>query len=659
VPLVLYNERATELRLGEAIVRNAGPDALALSPRQPTQGYADLVKAFNLYHAYWRLGENVGVNTAIDEKGAHHGTFVNNPARTTGALFGDPKLAVSLRAAASQYVATTTLGTLGANLHTSTWSCFVKTTSTASQTIYGLVNTGTSMIVQCRSNTASNGNDTAAGWTAFKIRGNSAVQSAGAVNAPELYDGQWHHLIWESPANNSPFNCWVDGVKRTVVMGGFGTLATPINFDFPLALGAFNVRGTHSEFFDGEIDEMAVWALPFGAAHALNLPQAWGGTGSIRVAQGNRVRVQGTQYAQSLGRSAVELKQPERPRVTKDPSNLIFVDDYLTGDTDETRGIQAAFDDASPNSVIQFSDRTYTLQSPPRADRNGFSVLALPGHNILWPGASGPQGRIIVRGGGGTWGTRTKLHYTGPATAYSTTSGVPSILGGPTYEQITPGGFIKTLQGIDLQDLSVTTTTDPTISGIDLHAFIDSKVSDVEISSGQGPVAQQTSNWTFGLRMPGNLNFGRSYLDDVRVFGFYYGYVIHMSHLFVTKMLHKWCTVGLGLNSGNNQTALSDPHGSKIAYVDSAWCEWHIAGWTPSSGSASLPAARQFHLNIDNLDIEDKAASPFDTTQHVLDANNQIFGNIGYTRVLENSGRVPGPLTLSGGTSIDFDDLMS
>lgn len=205
--------------------------------------------------AYWRLGEASGT-TAADEQGAHNGTYVNTPTLgVSGAVPGDT--AVSFARASSERMLATTLGTLGANLLTSSWEFWIKTTDTATAAAFGTFNTGTSMAVQVLLNRSS-ADALLAGSTMFYIRGSDGKQTRGAIST-NIYDGQWHHVVMVV-ASATTFDVYVDGVAQSITYNNNTTPVTFANFGFALTVGARNLRGTVDNFVDATIDEFAVYA---------------------------------------------------------------------------------------------------------------------------------------------------------------------------------------------------------------------------------------------------------------------------------------------------------------------------------------------------------------------------------------------------------------
>lgn len=204
--------------------------------------------------AYYRLGEAAGT-TAADEVGAHAGTYVNTPTLgVAGAVSGNT--AATFVKASSEHVLTTTLGTLGASLLTASAEFWVKTTTTALGAVFGVLNTGTTVAWQVFLNSNATG-ALSVGSTQFYVRDNGGLQVQGTI-ATNLYDGAWHHVVMVVTSATT-FAVYVDGVAVAVTYGLQNTLATFVNFGFPVTIAARNNRNTIDTFADVTLDEVAFY----------------------------------------------------------------------------------------------------------------------------------------------------------------------------------------------------------------------------------------------------------------------------------------------------------------------------------------------------------------------------------------------------------------
>lgn len=221
------------------------------------QRYQDVILADSPV-AYWRLGESAGTSAADASGNGHTGTYENTPTlAVAGALRGNADTAVTFASASSEDVLTTTLGTLGSGLLTSTAEFWINTTTTSTlQAVFGTVNTGTSTIYAVYLNT-NNAEAGSVGKTCFHIRG-----TGGAARweiSTNIYDGAWHHVAW-AVSSGTVSQVYVDGRAVTTTIVGGGAASGMVDFGFALTLAARNVRGTLDRFASCSLDEVALYA---------------------------------------------------------------------------------------------------------------------------------------------------------------------------------------------------------------------------------------------------------------------------------------------------------------------------------------------------------------------------------------------------------------
>jgi concanavalin A-like lectin/glucanase superfamily protein len=208
---------------------------------------------------YWRLGEPSGTSAADASGNSHTGTYVNTPTLgVTGALASDSDTAASFALGSSEYVTTTTLGTLGQSLLTSSWEWWISQTyATDRRAMFGTVDTSTSMVVAVYSNSARDGLFSA-GKTQFQLRDNTGNELTGEISQ-NIYDGSFHHcvLVVESTTTAT---FYTDGTSRTVTYAATNAaLASYSNFDFAMGLGARNLRGSFDLYSTCTLDEVAFY----------------------------------------------------------------------------------------------------------------------------------------------------------------------------------------------------------------------------------------------------------------------------------------------------------------------------------------------------------------------------------------------------------------
>lgn len=220
--------------------------------------------------AWLRLGESSGT-TAADVQGAHAGTYVNAPTLgVTGMVGGDT--AATFDRAQSERVTWTTLGTIGANILTSSWKFWIKTTDTTnSACVIGSFSTGTSQAFQILTNRSAS-DSFLAGSTLFYVRGTDGKQIRGAISA-NIYDGARHSVICVVTSATT-FAVYVDGVSVSVTYNNNTTPVTFANFEFPLFIAARNLRGVADNHLSATLDEVAVFPSRLSAADAAAIHSA-------------------------------------------------------------------------------------------------------------------------------------------------------------------------------------------------------------------------------------------------------------------------------------------------------------------------------------------------------------------------------------------------
>lgn len=213
--------------------------------------------------AWYRLDETSGTSAA-DEMGGAAGTHVSatttnqSPLIPTG--FGKAGVYIS---GFNLDTSTTTLGTFGTNLLTSSYEFWVKTTvATGPQAAFGVVMTGTANLMACYINSVNEA--FVSGSVEFHFRGNGANTLKGSVSST-INDGNPHHVVCVI-TSASTFDVWIDGVQKSVTYSVQQSMVGGTNIDFPMMLGARNVRGVADRFFDGTLDEVAFYSSQLSGA---------------------------------------------------------------------------------------------------------------------------------------------------------------------------------------------------------------------------------------------------------------------------------------------------------------------------------------------------------------------------------------------------------
>jgi len=195
--------------------------------------------------SYWRLGESSGT-VAVDAMGSNNGTYTNAPTLgATGALTGDTDTAVTFASASSQYVTIPHAAALhpGDVISISAW--FKRATSGAAHAIW------------------SNGPTDALLWIFSDNHLYFSREGVGNMFASTatITDTNWHHVV--ATKNGATTIVYYDGA----VMAGSGSNQTLTDSGAASTIG----RDSGSDYFNGTIDEPAIWNRALSAAEVATL----------------------------------------------------------------------------------------------------------------------------------------------------------------------------------------------------------------------------------------------------------------------------------------------------------------------------------------------------------------------------------------------------
>lgn len=319
---------------------------------------------------------------------------------------------------------------------------------------------------------------------------------------------------------------------------------------------------------------------------------------------------------------------------------------------DGTKAMQEIIDYAVTNGLAHVEIRLpplLELNSAPRTDRQGNAIVALPEY-----GVAGGTLRLVGYVGG------SEIITNQEGLTYSAEHGCPSIIGGPTPEQL---GIIEG-KGAHFSSWELHTTghvivrapNNPTISGIDA-----SRLKGVSFEKlwgyGKGSeTVEPTHPWAIGLRLPEGDNGGRVFIGQLYFEKWYAGVVGNSAHIAAQAISIKNCILGFGI-MGNTQDSGNDGHSSSVLYLLTEHCKNHIGSWSPVEGAISIPEVHPAQIAIHLWDVEDIEGIWQSTVNHLLDANNQISGFANYARVIGNVGPVSGALTVSGARNFGLYDI--
>jgi hypothetical protein len=304
--------------------------------------------------------------------------------------------------------------------------------------------------------------------------------------------------------------------------------------------------------------------------------------------------------------------------------NLItlYPEDFATGGYvpgsggDDTACMQATIDHAianagsSANVAIRLPP-VLNFNSPPRHDRQGNSILAMPQSTdpVL-------NLKLLCAPGG------TTVFCGATGLSYSASYGCPSIIGGPTNEQVGPASATYSTCTLEIDGrLTLFANSDRTVCGLNVERM-GGRADRLVVA---GSIATAPPNtWTFGARLPDGHGGGFHIRDYEAYGGFYAALVCPNPHQVIHRFVGSYAVVSLGL-TGSAQYAASDQHASSISYLNTQASNYHIAGWSPTGGVIGLPAANRWFGSISMWDIENDSPGWYTTTAHIYDPNNAIF----------------------------------
>jgi hypothetical protein len=333
------------------------------------------------------------------------------------------------------------------------------------------------------------------------------------------------------------------------------------------------------------------------------------------------------------------------------------------GTTDDTGALQEWLDALAYSNralIGRLSPASYAVSQDPHTTRQGYSILQLPnngGHQITIIGTPGGGGIDSAL----TWGQGSRITVTGSnAWGYDATHGSPSVLGGPTGEQLGLSGMID--RTLWMENVLILVPSNPTIGGINCQriARVNIKNSSVFAQNSSGAV-QPTHVNSFGFWMPDNGNYGTSSIEDGIANGMYAGIVMVSSHISLTRVQGFYCVVPYAL-IGDAQYNGTDPHIGTWVTPQTWNSKYCLAGWDPQVGAQAIPASKPFWIDVVGWDIQDGGASdpawqrPDATKGHIWDTNNVLQGTATFCRSVSQLGQASGELNVSGGANFRHRD---
>jgi autotransporter-associated beta strand protein len=236
--------------------------------------------------------------TAADQSGnSHSGTYIATPTLGVPGLGTPTDNGVTFNGTTQYVSAPASANPFGATLGTSSYEFVFNTTNTTAKgALFGTFNTGstTAAVVALNENAAGSG-AVAANSVRLFLRDDGNNFLGAAFENAAMSDGNFHHLLYTYDAAGATsadkVKVYFDGVEQalTFAPGGNGSPSTFTNFGFTPDFAARNVRGTHGQFFNGTLDEAAIYSTVLTVDDAIARAQALG----ITIATPNQWDVNG------------------------------------------------------------------------------------------------------------------------------------------------------------------------------------------------------------------------------------------------------------------------------------------------------------------------------------------------------------------------------
>lgn len=220
--------------------------------------------------SYYKLDEAAG--NAIDSHGTNDGTQIGTPTLNqaglinTAWLFNGSTDAINIDSILAD-VATDNQGTIsmwvkGTNDDAQSAFCIGDSSSANALIIYvgnNITGTLTNELITIGHLDTSGGGNNILGYT--------------TSTRTELFDGEWHHICIIS--NGSDYTLYLDSNEKTLTVGAGSDNGDWLNDLTGLDVGRIGCRNYNSlgndRFFNGEIDEVAIWSRPLSQFEILEL----------------------------------------------------------------------------------------------------------------------------------------------------------------------------------------------------------------------------------------------------------------------------------------------------------------------------------------------------------------------------------------------------
>ncbi len=274
--------------------------------------------------------------------------------------------------------------------------------------------------------------------------------------------------------------------------------------------------------------------------------------------------------------------------------------------------------------------KTYYWNSAPRTDRGGNCIVSLNDRSagqtpISFIGAD----HAIPPGSMATIRTNRTTDN------YSATYGAPSMLGGLTPENPSPGwggaglGSVEYCGPLSIHGVRFTMPANPSIAAIDARSVGGIDLSYFNIQADASTTALCTNAHAVGLFTPRSFAFGVMEIGQGAIAGMYVGVVpgkadhIHWGGLWIYN-----CVAGIAFE--DDAAGALGSHANAPGYVGVAQCVYGMCAWKIVAGVPQIgPLTSGHRVYVNPMTMEMEAGTgDFSLIDAVLDGNDQLYGDL-------------------------------
>ena len=239
--------------------------------------------------SYWKFDETSGT-TASDSHGENDGDV-------TGATWTTGKINNGLDFTGGNHYVNVGMKSFGSSFHTSTLSFWIKTShSTGTERITSSYNSGSTDLSY---DISINNNE-----LQIYSRDTNGKRLLGYIDFSDYTNDVWHHVVVVLEWDSNNVDIYVNNDSKTITYETQESPTSSADFDFDLTIGARNLRGTIDSFYNGLLDEVAIYDRALSSDEVSELYNSGDGlqypfiTESLNTPQieGNTITINDTLY---------------------------------------------------------------------------------------------------------------------------------------------------------------------------------------------------------------------------------------------------------------------------------------------------------------------------------------------------------------------------